>query len=240
MKNIEYKIYNPGGNITALVIDNDYNQKEIIEINNYLLKKYPKVEQVAFLNVKNNELKMAGGEFCVNAARCAMYYLIKNLKINYFYFLNNKIEGILINKNKIMIKYFVNKNINEIYTETENIIVNLDKIILILTLDNSLEKNEITNKIKESKYNSEAIGLVMIEDYKINPYIWVRGIDTLYNETACGSASIATALYYYKKNKLKESKILQPSGKTIEVKLDIQNEILKNIEVSGYIEEIII
>ena len=37
--NIEYEIYNPGGNITALVIDNNYNKKDIKNINNYLLKK---------------------------------------------------------------------------------------------------------------------------------------------------------------------------------------------------------
>ncbi len=37
---IIFNIYNPGGNITALVIDNNYDKKEKKKINDYLLETY--------------------------------------------------------------------------------------------------------------------------------------------------------------------------------------------------------
>ena len=37
-KEILFKIYNPGGNKTALVYKSDYTKSEISQINNYILK----------------------------------------------------------------------------------------------------------------------------------------------------------------------------------------------------------
>lgn len=70
---IEYKIFNPGGNITALIngCDYDTNQKKLI--NRMIMEKYSQVEQVGFLSNKTNCLEMSGGEFCANATRCAVY-----------------------------------------------------------------------------------------------------------------------------------------------------------------------
>lgn len=37
------------------------------------MEKYLEVEQVGFLSNETNRLEMAGGEFCMNATRCAVY-----------------------------------------------------------------------------------------------------------------------------------------------------------------------
>lgn len=130
-----FNIYNPGGNITALVIDNDYDKDKKRKINDYLLKKYTYVEQVGFM--KNNNLEMAGGEFCVNASRCAIYYLKSigsKLELN---ILNKKIIGEVFNDNYVSIKYYVDKKIDDMITK--NYIVSFSGISLIF-LDK--EKNE--------------------------------------------------------------------------------------------------
>ena len=86
MKNYKYKIYIPSGNPTALVLNMERNLKKRKVINDKIIKKYNNfIEQVGFISNKRFELLMAGGEFCGNATRCAVYYYLKgnsgNLKI---------------------------------------------------------------------------------------------------------------------------------------------------------------
>lgn len=78
MVKIEYCIFNPGGNITALVFDNKYNEEQRKAINDMILKKHKCVEQVGFISKDEMVLEMAGGEFCGNATRCAVKYYLNN------------------------------------------------------------------------------------------------------------------------------------------------------------------
>ena len=55
MKKFEYKILNPGGNKTALVIGNDYSNYEKKIINDIILKENKDVEQVGFLSNTENK-----------------------------------------------------------------------------------------------------------------------------------------------------------------------------------------
>lgn len=72
-KEVTYKILNPGGNQTALVLGNEYTKEERQQINASILNENPEVEQVGFLATTEKRLEMAGGEFCVNATRCAIW-----------------------------------------------------------------------------------------------------------------------------------------------------------------------
>ena len=91
------------------------------------------------------------------------------------------------------------------------------------------------------KTNSLAIGVILLEKFnkkiKINPIVWVKKINTLYYETACGSGSIATAIYKNIFNNQKEFKIIQPSGYYINIELDFINNYMKKIIVSGKVIE---
>ena len=80
---IEYIIFDPSKNITALVISK-VDESAYTEISKWIMSKEPKVEQVGFLSYKDGcdiFLHMAGGEFCGNATMCAaIYYAMeKNL-----------------------------------------------------------------------------------------------------------------------------------------------------------------
>ncbi len=77
LKEISYQIYNPGGNITALVEGCGYSSEEKKRINQMIMDKNPMVEQVGFLSTNENRLEMAGGEFCLNATRCAVFAYAK-------------------------------------------------------------------------------------------------------------------------------------------------------------------
>lgn len=235
-KKVDFKIYNPGGNITALVINKNNLSKK--EINDAILSKYSEVEQVGFI-YKNN-LEMAGGEFCINASRCALYYLYENnkkLKIN---ILNRVITGEVLDNNIISINYKLDKYLITEYEEYS--VVDLDGISLVFlnkeennkllkNINNKNIFNIIKNKLKNININSKALGIVLTKDNNIYPFIWVRDIDTLYFETSCGSASIAYSLINYKKTNITEYVINQPSGYSIEIK--IEKDLIK---FKGFIE----
>ena len=67
---LEYSIWNPTGNITALV-ESPVEISLQTQVGETLMRLYPEVEQVGFVDVSGPELRMAGGEFCGNASMCA-------------------------------------------------------------------------------------------------------------------------------------------------------------------------
>lgn len=81
---LKYSIFDPTGNITALV-ESSVAMEEQPFAASEILARHPEVEQVGFVRFHKEkpydaELRMAGGEFCGNAAMCAasLYYLRKN------------------------------------------------------------------------------------------------------------------------------------------------------------------
>lgn len=76
LNNLDFTILNPGGNITALVEGIPDRRPLRKKINDEIMKVFPKVEQVGFLDRSIKRLEMAGGEFCGNATRCAAYLLL--------------------------------------------------------------------------------------------------------------------------------------------------------------------
>ena len=58
---VSYKIFNPAGNITALVIGDEYNLEQRRLINNLIMKKETEVEQVGFISQNKRKLTI---NFC--------------------------------------------------------------------------------------------------------------------------------------------------------------------------------
>ena len=66
--------WSPGGNPTYLISQSGIPMAQYAEINAYLLRRYPRLEQGGFIVPPESEravarLQMAGGEFCLNATR---------------------------------------------------------------------------------------------------------------------------------------------------------------------------
>lgn len=105
-------------------------------------------------------------------------------------------------------------------------------------------KEEAMNFIK--KYNllqEEAVGVMFLENIegklKINPVVWVKAIDTLFYETACGSGTTATAMVQsYLKGKSLKIEILQPSDFSIFANVTNSNNNIESVIISGKIQVI--
>ena len=256
---IKYKILNPGGNKTALINGNEYTKNQKKLINKMIMDKYSQVEQVGFLSNKINRLEMAGGEFCMNATRCAIYEYSKENKEKVGLSVsgtNKKLVGRILNDNKVEIKLDIGKNIDDlIEIKNDFTCIKIDGI-LIAVLDEEKSKKYIQklreneektkNELKELmitklKCKEKAIGIMLLEKeigkIKINPIVWVKEIDTVFYETACGSGSLGTAIYNYLKNKDKKIELVQPSGYSINIELEGNNNYIENAIISGIVEE---
>lgn len=246
---IYYKILNPGGNKTAIVIGNQYNNKEKRIINKTILTDNSDVEQVGFISTKENRLEMAGGEFCVNATRCAIWQYLKGkqgeIELNVSGYAD-KIRGGITKQKDVYVNMQIKKKMMDIIEKSGKFnIVKLDGISLAVVDEESsktyikeLKKDEekAKTKLKEIMKNfnasENALGIILLEKEnaktKINPIIWVKTIDTLYYETACESGSLATAIYKSYIEKIENLEVLQPSGYSININLSKDKEYIQS------------
>ena len=75
MNGLKYSIWDPTGNITALVETQTSIDRQP-EVAARIMDLHPEVEQVGFVSkVLRPYLRMAGGEFCGNASMCAAAWL---------------------------------------------------------------------------------------------------------------------------------------------------------------------
>lgn len=217
---LTYSIYYPSGNATALVnkLILKPNLKKLI--NNKIVALNPQVEQVGFIDEKNYRLEMAGGEFCGNATRCAVFYYLKGkpgkIKIKVSG-VKQKLSAGIDNNNKVWAEIPV----NSISKKYGYVVVSLEGITQVITF---IKGNKQKAKSILAKLNLlttvPASGVMFIKKeknrIKLNPFVWVRDIKTFFNETACASGTAAVGIYFAKK--LKRSlnlPVIQPSGETI-------------------------
>ena len=251
---IMYKVFIPGGNNTAFVIGTNYTLEQRSVINDRIMQKDNTIEQVGFLGSSSNpELIMAGGEFCGNATRSAVFYYLDGkdgdmtLKVNEKDYIKAGVkdkmawcEIPLIDDGDIVQKledgmYKVNMK------GMTSIVISEEKSRKYL--ENQANIKEETMRLINilNLQNSEAVGVMYLEktvegNLKINPVVWVKEINTLFYETACGSGTTATAIVksYIEKKDISVD-ILQPSGYVINASITGYNDNKLRAVISGIV-----
>ncbi len=261
MNKYDYRIYIPSGNPTALVmgLENDPTRRK--EINDEIMEKYDDfVEQVGFVNtdINNPELMMAGGEFCGNATRSAVKYYLNDQKGN----LKMKVSGVpeLLNTgmdengnawvDMPIIKGPYEESVKKL-TET-SAIVRMYGIVHVVIESGDINKEFSKEDLKKYAYSilekqnllcEDAAGVMFVnriddENIEISPVVFVRAINTLFYETACGSGTTAVGVYEsFKRKDGIDVNILQPSGNTINVKTTVDDKNIYNVRISGPVME---
>lgn len=224
---IEYQTISASGNPTAIIYGSYSGGLKTI-INKKIFAMDKNVEQIGYINTKTKQIKfdMMGNEFSANGCRAATYSLLKGDPglIKFRSSGINKIIQAQIEKNgysiiKIPIKYNdIKINICKygwcLYIFGSNIYVIFSKSSL-----------KMVKKIIEYAKEEKAIGVMFIENNKkneiiINPFFYVKETNTLFNETACGSGSIATAMVLAINNQQRTFRFIQLSKQPIIVKLN--------------------
>lgn len=165
MGKVEYCIFNPGGNLTALVLGDQYSETQRKAINDAILKKHKWVEQVGFISKDKIELEMAGGEFCGNGTRCAIKYYLDNsskqeclIKVSG---MNEKLLAGIDNENKVWVDIPV-KSVCKLSMNGIKI-VEIEGITHIV-LNETQSKRYLNNKEMLKKYAKEIINKFNIVD----------------------------------------------------------------------------
>ena len=234
----EYNVYVPSGNPTALVIGIEEDMRLRKRINDTIEKKYNIfVEQVGFVNEDKHDVKllMAGGEFCGNAARCAIYYYLDgkpgNIDMDVLG-VNLKLRGGIDDKRNVWVSVPVKKDYIMV-NDDNSVMVKLPGITHVIVEYDSLDNDdkakldEYAKKILE-KYDlfSEVCAGVMYikrdgDSIRLLPYVYIREVNTWFLETACGTGTIAFGMYESNRNnRAVDMDIIQPSRKVINIKVD--------------------
>ncbi len=225
----------PGGNTTALVKDAIPRRLQPV-IARKIMRVKSKVEQVGFIEKPKNKkaiarLQMMGGEFCGNATRCLGWLLLKGKpgKVKLEVSGSKKLLDVEINqKGNVKTEMPIKPNFSSIQrTKDKYWVVSLYGITHVVA-----EEDLIPEKANRQKLSSrildklglkrlEAAGVLFIrkEGLKIfmDPFVWVRDVETFFNETACASGSTAVGLVKSLETgkSIKSLEIVQPSKSSI-------------------------
>ncbi len=259
MEKYNYKIYIPSGNPTALVLSMKRDIEKRRMINDEIMGLYSFIEQVGFINddINNPELLMAGGEFCGNATRSAVYYYLKGKKGK----IKIKVSGVknILNAgidkdNNVWVDMPIIKGlfINSIKElNKKEAIIKLQGITHVIIEDKNINNKYNKEELKNYSYNilkkynlldEPASGVMYINclenKIELTPIVFVKDINTLFYETACGSGTVAVGLYMsYKNNKSVKLDVIQPTKEIINVETMISNKEIINARIMGKVIE---
>lgn len=226
MSIISYHVLWPGGNTTAIVSDL-VPREQYITLAKQLLAADSALEQVGFIEPPTLpsaaiRLHMMGGEFCGNAARAAVHLCTSetnereiNLEVSGF---SELIRGRRTGEETAVVLpgSFVQAS-TKIGGHYIIDLFGIRQVVVPATAAISIE--EVMQKYAGI---FPAVGLMRVSPldrgFALDPIVWVRDTNTCYNETACGSGSIAVAIAAAKFWQAKpEVVIRQPSGEDFTV-----------------------
>ncbi|EKD62464.1 MAG: hypothetical protein ACD_52C00159G0003 [uncultured bacterium] len=254
--NLKIAILSPGGNDTALVEPFVVNKRLKKIINDKIMKMFPNVEQVGFVDSKKLRIEMAGGEFCGNALRSAAYYFLKGkpgkLEIQASG-VKNRLSAGVKSSSVAWAKMPVYKSKKKLQKIGRFTIVQLKGITHVVTDLQKIPDNKeelkiygksILDKLGLSvKYPASGVMFIKRTAKRLSlyPVVWVRDIETLFYETACASGSAAVGIARWTKfcKENFETKIIQPSGKEIKVDIKAKRDAIDQVTISGPIETVL-
>jgi hypothetical protein len=211
------------GNPTLLVWDCPINVRDQIVSDGLHV-----VDQIGFVSERSEgkmQLDMMGNELCVNSLLATAFTANRSDGNIYSSGLASPVKF----SHQINSTYAVTLHMS--YRQSGNIIL-FEGIgfIMLPDVDEEVELEQLSRL--ESQYDVAAFGAMFYRDVNIKPCIYVRETKSLKLESACGSGSIAYALYSG------NTSIYQPSGGNLLVDILDRSESELTCTVSGEIKRI--
>ncbi|MEI7631961.1 MAG: GNAT family N-acetyltransferase [bacterium] len=242
----------PSGNTTAVVFDQllDTDRESL---NRRIMNAWERdnpdmpeiaIEQCCFVTKASDpdcigKVEMFGGEFCGNATRSVIQlltggkdYVGKIESSGVDFPLNFEVKDRIIS-----VEMPLPRNDEEnVYLIDEGIFVRLDGIVHMVVNDTRIQASNTPRKMLielREKYNlnsEPAVGVCFFNEVteKADFAVWVRDVDTIFDETACGSGTscIGVAMSFLRKDDVNIN-VIQPSGKGIITKAHFNPDIDK-------------
>lgn len=236
MTDIKYRLFNPTGNITALV-ETEIQIKDQPLVAEWILGKEPVCEQVGFLSYESGEtditLRMAGGEFCGNATMSTAVFFCEQAGMR-----NGESKSVLVkvigtdqpvtvNVKKEAGKYFGTVKMPRAIKISEEMfpyeghnykypVVSFGGISHVIA-DERMPIYMAENAIKAwcAKLNSQGLGIMIVNSdrTRLQPLVYVNYPETLFWESSCASGTTAAGAYFSKlEQKDVEYSFKEPGG----------------------------
>jgi len=221
-----------GGNRTVLQAVYGQGGKSISkQMGRALLARYPAAEQAGFVTMQNSRLEMAGGEFCGNATAAAAVLFAHEPSQSTVRYRVSGFAGTIVaevtphSDDRYTVRTLFQGMHYTIttryYAGWQVDLVDMKGIIHVLIEDAfPADYEQLHHELVDALNlrDCEAVGVIWYQrkDKKvyINPVVWVRNVDTLYYESACGSGAIAASVC------TSCNDIVQPTGQSIYVLID--------------------
>ena len=257
MRDIKIIIASPAGNTTAFVLS-AVEQKDYMLIGKEILaRKDLGVEQVAFVKSFSSQprMEMCGMEFCGNAGRafgllCAKQQGIvghASIEISESGCNHNLLVEVNTSKNTASIsmplpKYVITLEDTGLSELQGAVLVDLDGIMHVVLQNTNIEASlKVFGRIKDfimEKFNPPAMGVMFVKaDKSMVPIVYVRDVDSTYEEGSCGSGTTACAIAWSQgcKEKTKYFVVRQPAG-AIDVNVELTNGKVNGVSIGGPVE----
>jgi diaminopimelate epimerase len=175
---------------------------------------------------------MLGGEFCGNATRSALWLLSGGQRRTGFV----EVSGVdcplifSVRDKEVMLEMPLPRDGELVRRVDEGLIVQLDGIaqLVMSPRSNQLPRQLLGTLLKDNKYRlakQPAVGISAYdEETKQATFcVWVRDIDTMFDETACGSGTSAIGVAQaWETGRSVVLDIIQPSGETIRAETTVK------------------
>lgn len=255
---LSFSICRPGGNNTCLIEKVIGDPKQRKEINDLAMRFYPDVEQVGFVNLDKDDYRliMAGGEFCGNATRSTAWLALRGQPGEIAIAVSGvqaKLKAGVTLNGEAFAQMPIYSDASRVYpdkTDPDSIIVEMEGItqcIVPAVQIEGLSAQEVKDKtiktIKDKELDQyPAAGVMYCEkeggNWKIYPVVYVRDINTLFLETACGSGTTALGLVLalQEGKSIKDIQVIQPTGLPIKISVEYNGNQFGYAQISGPVE----
>lgn len=235
---IEYTVFDPTGNITALV-ETAVDPSDQPSVAAGIMGLHPEVEQVGFATFAADDvpvsLRMAGGEFCGNATMCsAALYMMANdmsgeaeVKVRVSG-TKEPLDVGLVRRDAVSFDGAVSMppavGIDELKLRLpvvrmegiDHVIIEPDSGFFGLKDDRALAETLLRGWC--GVLGSECLGMMFIDEGEgvraLTPLVYVPGADTMFWENSCASGSAAAGIYLASKaGKPVDISFCEPAGR---------------------------
>lgn len=254
-----FRIVRPGGNDTCLIETTmNLSDQDRKLFNDRIMESYPNVEQVGFISLNKPvpRLTMAGGEFCGNATRSTAYQALNGMPGEILISVSGVstlLKAGVTETKEAFAQMPIIQDPTNIKKDGDNFIVPLEGIIQYIDFDQEKIKGKLPEEIKRNAkkqmeekalLDNSAVGIMYVKEtekgWTIVPIVWVKSIDTLFYETACGSGTIALtqALAFKNKQSIKDLAVIQPTESIIKASVEFDGKAFGYSQISGPIEQL--
>jgi diaminopimelate epimerase len=233
----------PSGNTTAIILGQPtgYDQKNI---NDRILCAWrsqypnqPEIEQCCIVTQPQDpdviaRVDMLGGEFCGNATRSAIWLLTGGLRRTGLVEVSGVDRPLIFSvRDKEVILEMPLPRAGELVRRVdEGLLVQLEGIAQLVTSPRSDQtpRQLLGTLLKDDKYQltkQPAVGISAYdkETKQATFCVWVRDIDTMFDETACGSGTSAIGVAQaWETGQAIALDVVQPSGETIRTEATVK------------------